>query len=360
MPASSGQLRHQVQALAVAPHFAFRMRHQRLRILACRQHLRHHLRQQGGGRHGQAALGEPVAQQVVDAVQAEGAQARQVEAVAVQRGRQILGRQLAQEALGRLHVGAGTHDALFEAGEGARQHRHHLVAQGVAGVAGVGVRFVLDPADTFLRRKGFQVGACLRQQRTRHHQLLVAEQARCAVGRIHAGQAGGAGAAQQLQQHGLGLVVEVVGGQQEVDAVAAAHRAEGGVAQLARGRFDAAPALLDHDGALVEGRAKSGGRRGAMRGPGIGVGAEAMMDVEGEQGTARMRGRKTQQHHRIEAAAEGDRDARRRCGEVFGAQRLEGLRKGRRQFGGGRTGRRARSCVMLDHSSRGRVSLNFP
>jgi signal recognition particle GTPase len=43
------------------------------------------------------------------------------------------------------------------------------------------------------------------------------------IGGIHAGQAGRAGAAQQLQQHGFGLVVEVVGGQQQAHAVARAQ-----------------------------------------------------------------------------------------------------------------------------------------
>jgi hypothetical protein len=38
--------------------------------------------------------------------------------------------------------------------------------------------------------------------------------------------------------------------------------------------------------------AERGGRGGAMRAPGIGVRAQAVMDVEGEQACRRMRGRK--------------------------------------------------------------------
>ena len=93
---------------------------------------------------------------------------------------------------------------------------------------------------------GFQRLARDRQQRARHHQVGVAQQLRGTVGGVHAGQARHAGAAQQLQQHGFGLVVEVVGGQQEPRAVLRAHLAQRGVAQLAGGRFDAGFAFLQN------------------------------------------------------------------------------------------------------------------
>jgi hypothetical protein len=37
--------------------------------------------------------------------------------------------------------------------------------------------------------------------------------------------------------------------------------------------------------------------------------------------------REAQQDHRVETAAEGDRDRGQRIGEIFGAQGLDGLRK---------------------------------
>jgi hypothetical protein len=309
------QLRHQVQAVAVAPHVDFRMRYQRLRVLAGGQQLRHHLFQPGGGRHVQVETPKPVAQQVVDAVRTEQAQACQVDGVAIvfnnAAGRQVLFGQLVQQALGRLRVRAAARDAPLVAREGLGQHRHHLVAQGVAGVARIAIGFIFDPGDVLFACQRFQFGPRYFQQRPRHHQRLVTEQAWGAVGGLHARQAGRAGTAQQLQQHGLGLVVEVMGGEQQLDAVGAAHLAQGRVAQLAGSRFDAAFPLPDRDVTVVEGDAERGRSSGAVIAPAIGIRAQPMVDVEGEQRHTGRLGcpmRQMQQHHGIEAATEGDRD----------------------------------------------------
>ena len=294
---------------------------EQLRIVARGQHLRHHLRQPCRRRHGEAAHGEPVAQQVVDAVAAEPAHARQVQRLAGIVGAgighearcQILRSEFVEQPLGRAGMGGAARDALLEAGKRRGQCRHHTVAQRIAGVARVGVRFVLDPLDTLFPRDLFEVRARYGQQRARHQQLRIAQQAGAAVGGIHARQPGRPRTAQQLQQHGFSLVVQVVRRQQHGGAVGAAHVAERRVAPLAGRGFDAALALVHLHGAPVERHAQRGGRGRAMVAPGVGVRAQAVVDVEGGQRAAvraHMRMREAQQHHRVEAAAEGDRDVR--------------------------------------------------
>jgi hypothetical protein len=86
------------------------------------------------------------------------------------------------------------------------------------------------------------------------------------------------------------------------------------------------------------------------------------MDVEGGQGQsvlARIRVREAQQDHRIEAAAEGNRERGCCTWEVFGAQAGEGLRKERGNAGSSRPAAASR-ITDLHHSSRGVVSLNLP
>jgi hypothetical protein len=62
-----------------------------------------------------------------------------------------------------------------------------------------------------------------------------------------------------------------------------AHVAERGVAQLARGRLDAGFGLGEGDPALVEGDPEGGATGPAMLGPGVGIRADAVVDVKGEQ-----------------------------------------------------------------------------
>jgi hypothetical protein len=145
--------------------------------------------------------------------------------------------------------------------------------------------------------------------------------------------------------------------------VRAAHLAQRSVAALAGRRFDAAGTLLHRHLAHVERYAEFAGGRGAVVAPGIGVRAQSVVDVKGEQRrSARVRVgmREAQQDHRIEAAAERHRDRGRAVLEKRIAQGVQRLRDLGREIRG-RTGRWARSAMWLDHSSsRGRVSLNLP
>jgi hypothetical protein len=88
-----------------------------------------------------------------------------------------------------------------------------------------------------------------------------------------------------------------------------------------------------------------------MVAPGVGVRAQAVVDVERVR-LQSVRVREVQQHHRIEAAAKGDRDGRHDIGMEICAQGRDGLREL-----GGNGGRPLRTTA---HSSRGVVSLNLP
>ncbi|MNV51088.1 hypothetical protein D3C71_1431270 [compost metagenome] len=165
------------------------MRDQQLRIGPRFQQLRQHFRQPRRRRHAQAARAEPVAQQVVAAVRAQLAQFRQLDAVAIEARRQILRRQFRQQALRRLRMLGAAGETFLETGKGLRQHGHHLVPQGIAGKAGIVVRFVMDVRDRMFFHVAFQLLARHGQQGARHHQARVAQQLGRAVGAIHAGQA---------------------------------------------------------------------------------------------------------------------------------------------------------------------------
>ncbi len=95
-----GQLRGDVQAVAVAADVAGRMRHQQLGVVARFDQLRDHLGQPGGRRHRQSLRREPVAQQVVDPVQAHRTQARDVDRAVDQQRRDVAFGQFAQAGAG--------------------------------------------------------------------------------------------------------------------------------------------------------------------------------------------------------------------------------------------------------------------
>ena len=253
-----------------------------------------------------------MAQQVVAAVRAQRAQFRQLDAIAIEARRQILRRQFRQQALRRLRVLGAAGEALLETGKRLRQHRHHLVPQSIAGKAGIVVRLVVDVCDRMLRHIRFELFARHRQQRTRHHQVRVAQQLGRAVGAIHAGQTRRAGAAQQLQQHRLGLVVLVVGCEQQAHAMHRAQLAQSRIAALAGRLFRARLGIFfQGDTACLEGDAQAGAQLRAVGQPGIRIRAQAVVHVKRVQGHAvllRPGMRQVQQGRGIEAAAQGDAD----------------------------------------------------
>ncbi len=115
-----------------------------------------------------------------------------------------------------------------------------------------------------------------------------------------------------MQQHRLGLVVLVVGCEQQAHAVRRAQLAQGRVAALA-GRFfrTRLRILFQRNTARLEGDAQAGAQLFAVGQPGIRIRAQAVVHVKRMQGHAvllRPGMRQVQQGRGIEAAAEGDAD----------------------------------------------------
>ena len=111
--------------------------------------------------------------------------------------------------------------------------RQHMQPNGVAGVVGHGVCGVLPP------------GQALAPQVIRQLGLAAAQQGppQVAAERAHAGRAAGTGAAGQVHQHRLCLVVHVVGQGDEVRAKLGLEAPQLFIAQPSRRRFQAFPSL---------------------------------------------------------------------------------------------------------------------
>src|SRR5690606_4767743 len=151
-----------------------------------------------------------------------------------------------------------------------------FVAQVVAVEVGGLVALVFDPAQLVLASVVFKGTAGTVEQGSQQPALTEPT----AGG--HGGEAPGAGAAQGAQQEGFALVVQVVGHQQ---AMAGGQVAlEGGVAELAGEILEAgAGGAVDGDALDDQPNAKGVAELLAEFFPGDGVGAEAVVDVDGGQ-----------------------------------------------------------------------------
>ena len=148
------------------------------------------------------------------------------------------------------------------------------MAQEVAVEILAGVAGVVDPGQTVFARIGFQRVARVVEQRT-------PEPARFEPApRPHRAQAFGARAAQRAQQEGFGLVVAMVG---EGERLSRHHRLrESRVAGLSRGGFGAVASVATHlDAHDRQRQVPLCADVFAMRGPGIGLGLQAVVDVDG-------------------------------------------------------------------------------
>jgi hypothetical protein len=133
----------------------------------------------------------------------------------------------------------------------------------------------------------------------------------------HRRQALGAGAAQGLKEKGLGLVAPVMGQEHEIDAAVEGHRAQRPVARLPRPGLDARarrrpirqPMRRKIDGAA--GARPSRARRLAVREPRVGLGVQAVVNVQRDDTQAERCRRAqggVQESGRIAPSAVRDRD----------------------------------------------------
>ncbi len=153
--------------------------------------------------------------------------------------------------------------------------------------------------------------------------------------RLHRRQAIRAGRAQRTQQEGLGLVVAVL---RQRQPFAGLQRLREGLAPcLPRRRLQAIAAVARHLHPHHLQRHRQRVAHGcAMRGPGIGIGMQAVVHVQRTQAgvtVGRLLREQVQQHGRIQPAAEAEQQRRRRrigqCGGECGQRGRRGMRRHR-------------------------------
>ncbi len=268
------------------------------------------------GALGRAEGGQPAAVQHRRGVQ-------RVVGIDAGRGQSLIG-QPVQQLSGLGQVGGQPRESLVETGPAIGQQRQHLVAQEVAVMPGVVVARVLQEVQAMLPGMGGDGGAGNTEQRPRQQ----------AGGegplRRHPGQSAHPGAAQHLQQHRLGLVVAMVGGDQHL--AVAETRPQPGVAGPAQRRLGGA--AIVHQPVAGEGDAEVGADRRAVRRPACRIRVHGMVQVQRRQARRRrQRGQGVQQHVGIDAAAEGNAVVTPQAGIERRQPALQAVRQGGRAHG---------------------------
>ena len=164
-----------------------------------------------------------------------------------------------------------------------------IAREGVRGIA-----FILDPFQAVLARVGGNRLARHIEQRAHERAPMKARALR------HATRPARPGAAQQVHEHGLGLIVELVGEREHIERQLGERR----IARLARGLF----VSLGHPHAAHgEWHTELAAQPPAEAHPAIGVRAQAVMDVRRRHLLALRQ--RMQQHDRIDAAGEAHKNA---------------------------------------------------
>jgi len=243
----------------------------------------------------------PVAQRVAAPLGGERAQHLRRQPGAEGRAGDIGATELVEETLRLGGVACGARHGRCGGRPALADRRQHARAQVVAIEAKLGVHGVLEPFEA----PGAQVCEELlpRPREQRAH-----EEAACQRRpRGHGGDAGETCAAQQLQQHGLELIVLVM--RREERLAVAQRLTEPPVAHGARGGFERFAGERSHGRAQHRERhGECAGHAGAVRAPAPRVRMQPVIDVDGAQleGRARERGERAEQRRRVRTAAEGD------------------------------------------------------
>ncbi len=173
------------------------------------------------------------------------------------------------------------------------------------------MRIVVHPVEPAIARRRLDRRAIDFEQRTQ-------QRGASRLPYRHAGEPGDAGAAHQLQQQRLGLVVAMV---RERDRVSAAL-SKRGVARFARGALDAESGVArDAHAHHFDRHAAAHAQCDAMLGPLIGGRIQSVVDVQCaqfERARAGKVGERIEQHHRIDAAREPDDESRSRQARARG------------------------------------------
>jgi len=157
------------------------------------------------------------------------------------------------------------------------EHGQDLVPQEISRILRIGIAFIVDPAQIVIMRIGFQFGATARQQGAQ--QTLVAKRPFCR----HPGRSGHPGSAQQIEQQGFGLIALVLRQQQDFSSTGG----EGGVTGGTGSGLKTESALpIDRYTGNRQWHRQAFAVSGTEIRPGIGIGRQAVMDVNGRQAFA--------------------------------------------------------------------------
>ena len=198
----------------------------------------------------------------------------------------------------------------FGAAEALGGEQRGEPAQAGAREARIRVRGILGEADAFGRADLDQRALGQGEQRPREGECPERDRGR------HAGEAADPRTAQQPEQHGLRLIVGVMGGDDDIGADPSRAGAEQGVARRARKLLDSALGLGPGPFEAVMGQAEAPGERGDRLRLGGGARAQPMVDRgDGDRRPAargRPARRQDQQCGRIGSAGHREQQALRR------------------------------------------------
>ncbi len=291
-------------------------------VVARRRQLPQHVGKPRGRRRARLLLAQEPAQQIARARRVERAKGGAVERAAVEGGSRVdPGEFVEQRSRFRLVAGRA-HQYAGIAWRDRPERRNEIRAKRIAAIAMVGIAFVVDVVQAMLRE--VSVERCARNGEKRPQPPDAAHKPR----RRHGGQAAGAGAAQQLQQQRLGLVVGVMRQQHRGCAPLARERFERLVTRRSRSSLDAdARAARNTHLARRASNPVRRAQRGAEARPGVGVAGQPMMDVQGDDLAARGGGdacRRVEQRDGIATARQRNADA-----PAVGQRLREQIRDGR-------------------------------
>ena len=260
----------------------------------------------------------PAHQHLGLARRAQGGETRQQQAILQQAVRQVLTGHFVEDRRRLRHQGCTALQVTAIIGHGRGDQGENVMADQIAPPAGIGIALVRHPCEAAPGGIGFEPGA--RHPEQGAPQGLAVEIAQHG----HGGERMRAATAQQLQQHGLGLIVLMM--RQGNDR--GRGTAVGGIALGARHGLQTVAAAQRHLHMLDAQRHLIAlAPRATVRHPGVGVAAQPVVHMDGGQMNMALppgAPQQIQQHHGIESAGKSDfqrpMDGRGPAGQQAGQQ----------------------------------------
>lgn len=219
--------------------------------------------QAAGNRNLPAKRAQAVAQQILQTRQGKLAQGRQGGGIAIAHPLPVKRRQFVEQGAGLAKMAGRLGKRRLSSRKALRQRHQRFVTQVIARQAGIPVAFIFDPGQPGLTGIGFDLAP--RHTKQRPQQPPFAE---TPLG-WHTGRPGDTGAAQQVEEHRLGLIAAVMGQQQDVTR----HVGKNPVTRRAGSRLQTtATVALDNDPPQDKRHAETATVIGTKGSPRVGIG----------------------------------------------------------------------------------------